>query len=103
VGQRAPGCEFFEHCVVSGLGLVGAVKEQASALRTIRVGTNPGVLVGESPGLNRGAARILQTPPNHARVGVCLALEVFGSRRALRIYGQSHIQFRDVNLQAPVS
>lgn len=78
MGQHAPGGEFFEHRVVSQLGLVRAVKEQSSALRAMRVGTNPGVLVGESPGLNRGAAWILETYPNHALVDVRLALEIFG-------------------------
>jgi len=83
VGHRAPSGEFFEHCVVSGLGLVGAVKEQTSALRAMRVGTNPGVLVGESPGLNRGAARILQTCPNQTLVGIRLALLIFAPGSAL--------------------
>jgi hypothetical protein len=99
-GSACARGEFFEHRVVRRLGLVCAVKEQTSALRAMRVGTNPGVLVGESPGLNRGAAWILETCPNHALVGVRLALEIFGSRYALQIYGQSDVKFRDVNLQS---
>ena len=33
-------------------------------------------------------------------VGVRLALEIFGSRCALRIHGQSDVKLRDVNLES---
>ena len=86
--------------MVAKFGHIVAVEKQRLTLRTSGLRPDPGILVGEAPGLNRGAVRILQTRPNHALVGVCLAPKIFGSMYALRIHGQSDVKFRDVNLQS---
>src|ERR1700686_3733055 len=49
-----------QHGVVSGFGLVGGVKGQGRTARTMRMVSDPRVLVGESPGLNCVATGILQ-------------------------------------------
>src|ERR1700686_2006091 len=49
-----------QHGVVSGFGFVGGVKGQGRTARTMRMVSDPRVLVGESPGLNCGATGILQ-------------------------------------------
>jgi Glycosyl hydrolase family 10 len=52
-----------ENCLVSRLDFVVSVKGQGGALRPVGVRADPGILVGESPGLNRRAASILQARP----------------------------------------
>src|ERR1035441_1993379 len=69
-GRRSPQASWVDGgrlrwVVISELRLIGAVKRQCRSARTVRVGSDPGVFVRESPGLNRGTAWTMQAPPNH--------------------------------------
>src|ERR1017187_3469720 len=102
-GRRSPQAisfagDLLNHGVISELRLIGAVKRQCRSARTVRVGSDPGVFVRESPGLNRGTAWTMQAPPNHAPIHLCLAKKIVVPHQATRVQGEGHVEFRDVNL-----
>jgi hypothetical protein len=92
--------DLLQHRGVRGLRRVSAVKWKCCAPGAVRVGSDPRVLVGESPGLNRGAARSLQACPNHATIDRSLAKKVFVPGQATGVQGQGYVEFRDVNLDS---
>src|SRR5580698_8390153 len=82
----------FDHRAVSGFGFVAPVKKKRSALGAMRVGTNPGVLVGKTPSLNCRATRVLQAGAEDAAVDFRLDEEVlFAGQFAGWVYGQRDV------------
>ena len=75
-----PGGSLLNHGVIGGLNPVQTIEEQGCPARTARMGTDPGILVGESPGLNGGATWVLQACPHHASVDCSLFLQVLCAR-----------------------
>src|ERR1700757_3793104 len=74
-GSRLRG-ERMEYDLIGRLHFVVPVKGQGRAARPVRMGADPGILVGESPSLNRGASWILQTRTHHAPINLSLALQI---------------------------
>src|ERR1700739_1851402 len=66
------GAERLKQDLISRLDFVASVKGQGCAPRPMRMPADPGIFVGESPGLNRRTARILHARPHHAPVNVSL-------------------------------
>ena len=62
---------------MSGSWFVHSINRERRAAFAVRVRTNPGIFIGESPRLNRGAAGILQANPYDPPVDVGLSLNVF--------------------------
>ena len=65
----------------------------------MRVGPDPRVFVGESPGLNRGAAWILQACPDHSAIDLSLMKKIVVPGHATGVNREGYIEFGDVNLQ----
>src|SRR5580700_9315333 len=74
----SPGCgpKLSEYGVVGRLGFVSSIKRQSSAPGAVRMGADPGVLVGKSPGLDSGASRILQTGVSHSAIHISLSAQI---------------------------
>ena len=70
------GGNLFEYGVISGLGLVGAIKRKCRPACAVGMGADPRVLVGESPGLDCSAARILKARPHYAAIDLGLAKKI---------------------------
>lgn len=92
--------KLFPHRAIGGLGLVRSIKEQRVAAGAVRMGADPRILVGKSPGLDRRTARVVQARPDDAAIDLGLARQVLGLRHAAGIQRQRDVQLRDVNLQA---
>ena len=91
----------FLHGFIGGLRLVLGVKLQCSSVAG-KEGRNPGVFVGESPGLNRCAARVLQTKRNDVSIDFCLSDDIGRSSLPRGIDRQADVQFGDLHLKAKV-
>src|SRR5579864_5153635 len=89
-----------KHGIVSGLRLIATVEWQCCTARTVRVRSDPRVLVGEAPGLNRSAAWILQTSPYDAAIYLSLSKKIVAPGQAVGIHGQGDVEFRDVHLHS---
>ena len=92
--------EFFQKRTVGGLRLISSIEGEGLSASAVRMGANPGVFVGESPGLDRCAARIVQTRSDDAAIDVRLARQVNGLRQAVGIQRQGDVKLGDVNLHA---
>src|ERR1700733_2710656 len=92
--------ELFPYRVVGGLGLVRSIKRQRVSASAVRMGSNPGVFVGGSPGLDRSASGIVQASSYDAPINLGLPSQVFSPRGAAGIERQRNVQLRDVNLHS---
>src|SRR5216684_5891474 len=85
---------------VCRLGLVSSIEGQRLPASAARTRSNPGILVGESPGLDRGAARTVQACAHDAAIDIGLARQVVSPRQAAGFYWQGNVKLRNVNLHA---
>jgi hypothetical protein len=96
IGRR----QSLDHCAIGWLGFVEPIEKERGTLSAVRVRNDPGVFVGESPGLDRSAAWVLRTGLDYAAVDLSLLLQIAVLSLPGGIGRQSDIEFRDVNLQA---
>src|SRR5438874_1977752 len=68
--------EFTDRRIVCRLAFIRSIKRQCRAARVVGVGADPGIFVGESPGLNGGASRTLQASVDDIAVHLSLPLQV---------------------------
>src|SRR5579863_8694095 len=98
MANSASGLYLFQQCAVSGLRLVGSIKGQRLSSSTARMRTDPRILVSKPPGLNCGAARIVQASSNDPAIDVGLTGEIFWPNLAAGIHRKGNVKFGDVNL-----
>src|SRR5271156_6390466 len=80
--SKPPRRQFFQHCAVSGFGLIGSIKGKSLPVSAARMRTNPGVFVSKPPSLNRRAARAIQARFYNAAIDVGLSAQVLNARLA---------------------
>src|SRR5258708_5365922 len=87
-------------CIVGGLRLVSAVEGKRSTLGVVGVGADPGIFVGEAPGLNGGATGTLQACSYDGAINLSLPGQVIFRGCSIGVYRQGDVEFRDVDLDA---
>src|SRR5712671_4560333 len=97
--KRASRGELFPNRAVRSLRSIGLIKRQCRAAGAVGVGTDPGVLVGESPHLDRGASRTFQTRSCNAAIYIALPSQVVHKSQAIGLHRERDVQLSDVNLQ----
>src|SRR5271163_1264882 len=83
--------EFLPHCPVSGFGLVRSIKRQPPPVSAARMGSDPGIFVRKTPGLNRGAARTVQARSYDAAIDIALPAQVLSPRQTGGIEWQGNV------------
>ena len=82
------GCMFerLPQSLVCGSGPVIPIKQQRGTFCMLRVRADPGIFVGESPGLDRRASRMREASDGYISVNFRLALQVFGPGLSICIH-----------------
>src|SRR5258708_31082717 len=95
------GGAFLKDSPLGGLRRVGPIQRQGHTAKAVGRRPDPGVLVSESPGLNRGAARSLETGANDATIDPGLTGKVvFAYQVPLWIQGKRNVKFGNLHLSS---
>src|SRR5580658_410385 len=99
MSRTTSGHELFQHRAVSCFWLIFPIKRQRLPASTMRMGADPGVFLGKSPGLDRRAAGAVQACPYDAAIDIGLPGQVVSPRLSARIDRKRDVKFGNVNLQ----
>src|SRR5579863_4752796 len=88
-----------KHRVIGLFGPVTTVEQQRRAVCSARMTADPRVLIGKTPGLDGGAAWILQAHLRHSPIDPGLTPKVSVERLARGTHRYRDIEFCNVNLQ----
>ena len=83
---------------MSRFGRVVGIERQRCTLRVMRMRADPGILVGETPGLKCRAARMREARPGDLPVDLCLSRQVLRRGSSIRVDRERHIHLGDVHL-----